>query len=150
MAVVKIPAFPAGVAKGVWANKLASAGVYAVESDLLNYDTGTDIPIFALPDEAVVMGIGLEVVTAFDANNREIRVFDSADTLGMVTFDPSVVGYQEVLAFKRLTKTTGAGGRSASKNIWVDIDSAGGTAGTASVWILFRPNRKMTTRKDLV
>ena len=51
MASVKIPAWPKGVAGNVWANKLANASLYAVESEIINFDTGAAVNIFAIPEE---------------------------------------------------------------------------------------------------
>ena len=79
MAVVKIPAWPKGIAGNVWANKLADASLYAIESEVINYDTGTAIKIFSIPEDTILWSVGLEVVTIFNKPAAEIVVRDTAE-----------------------------------------------------------------------
>lgn len=140
MAVIKIPAFPSGVARGVWANQLARSAVYAIESDAINFDTGTAVNIFSIPEEFVVLGVGVEVVTAFDRDDAHINVQDSAGT-NLAVFDGralSITGFNEYPVLFRTAKTAGVGKR--TRVIQVDVSGAA-TAGIFRVWLKFKPER---------
>jgi len=142
MAAVKLPAWPKGIAGNVWANKLADASVYAVESELFNYDTGTAVALFAIPEDSVILGIGIEVGTAFNGNGTQsVVVQDTGADLAIfgdnVISNASKFVMQPVL--KRYTKAAGAG--VASRAIQVDANAAGASAGTFRIWLQIKPNR---------
>ena len=148
MASVKIPAWPKGVAGNVWANKLADASVYAVESELLNFDTGTAVTIFAVPEDSVILGIGLERVTAFTVTGGEsnIAVLDTAGS-NLVKFgnrELSSVGYTLAPVLRRYSKVAGVPGTSSRA---ITVSTKGLTAGTFRIWLQFKPNRR-TLRSD--
>lgn len=152
MAVVKIPAYPKGVARGVWANKLAQAAIYTVESQAINYDTGTAVNIFSIPEEFVVVGLALEVVTAWadPGTGASLDVQDSAG-VNFATFDVRTLRnagfYNYPGAFLRVAKTAGVGRR--NRLIQVDVNDLGtATAGIARVWLRFKYNRAEAFRTD--
>ena len=154
MAVVKIPAYPKGIARGVWANKLAQAAIYTVESRDINFDTGTAVNIFSIPEEFVIVGLSLEVVTAWadPGTGTNLSVQDSAGT-NLANFDVKqlrVAGFYDYSsAFLRVAKTAGAGKR--NRLIQVDVNSpATPTAGVARVWLRFKYNRAESFRSDYV
>ena len=155
MASVKIPAWPKGVARGVWANRLASAAVYAIESNVINYDTGTSINIFSIPEDSILLGVGLEVVTAFDVYQANIIVKDTAETL--CRFEERAVdttGFRQKNLMKRYAKRSGAG--RGTREIQVDVNTTTGglgttgSAGVGRIWIFLKPNRESPLRKDYV
>ena len=152
MAVVKIPAYPSGVARGVWANKLAEAAVYTVESRDINFDTGVAVNIFSIPEEFVVTGLTLEVSTAWvdPGPDVSLNVQDSAGT-NLALFGAKVLlntgFYKYPGAFLRVAKTAGAGKR--TRVVQVDVnDPATATAGIARVWLEFRYTRRESLRTD--
>ncbi len=152
MAVTKIPAFPKGVARGVWANKLSQAAVYAAESQPINYDTGTSVNIFSIPEEFVITGLALEVSTAWvdPGPDVSLNVQDSAGT-NLALFGARVLRntgfYKYPGAFLRVAKTAGVGKR--TRVIQVDVnDPATATAGVARVWLSFKYDRSESLRDD--
>jgi len=159
MAARKIPAWPKGVAGSVWANKLANASTYAIESDVINYDTGTAVRIFSIPEDTILWAIGLEVVTAFDKPNGTLVVRDTEivlATFGGYRLEPGWTGFVELPVFKRYARFAG-GGAGANPNaapgkmqreLQVDVNGGTGTAGIARVWIKIKPNRADAFRKD--
>ena len=150
MAVRKIPAFPSGIARGVWANKLADAAIYAVESDAINYNDGTAVSLFSIPEEFILLGLGLEVVTAWadPGGNPSLVVQDAVGDLAV--FGPRVlrnVGFYEYPVLRRYAKTAGVGIR--TRLLQVDVNDPGtATAGIARVWLKFKPNRAESLRVD--
>lgn len=151
MAVKRIPAFPSGVAKGVWANKLADAAIYAVESDAINYDTGTAINIFSIPEEFVLLGLGLNVTTAWadPGGNTTLVVQDTAADLAIFGVKQlRSTGQYEYPVLAQYAKTGGAPGKR-NRLIQVDVNDLGtATAGVARVWMKFKPNRAESLRLD--
>jgi hypothetical protein len=153
MASVKLPAWPKGVAGNVWSNALADASVYAFESDLLNYDTGTSVIAFAVPEDTIVLGVGVEIVSAFTGvgGGGEISVQDSASNV-LALFGNSVmdgVGYASVNTLRRYAKSAGSAGVD-SRAIEVDVTAAGASAGTFRLWLQLKPNRRNSVRRDYV
>jgi len=155
MATVKIPAFAKGIAGNVFSNALADASVYAFESDLLNYDTGTSVVAFAVPEDAIVMGVGIEVVTAFTAANAgtSIDVTDSASNIlahfeGIGDLD-TLATFKMLSSLRRYAKTAGSAGVG-SKAIEVDVNQGGASAGTFRIWLQLKPNRRNSLRRDLI
>ena len=146
MAAVKIPAFPKGVARGVWANKLAGSAVYAIESDVINYDTGTAVNIFAIPEGMVLLDIACEVATPFDGASVSLTVQDTSEDLA--NFDVNLTGFFKRGAFKRYALVGGAPGNK-SRSIQVDVNGIAGSAGVARVWLFLKPDRS-AFRKDNV
>jgi hypothetical protein len=157
MASIKLPAWPKGIAGNVWANKLADASVYAVESNVINYDTGTSALIFAIPDDSVVMGVGLELVSDFTGASgaTKVDVTDSAGTIlgsfGVSALDSPASGDFKMLStLKRYAKTAAAGNAGARhKAIEVDVTTGGCSAGTFRIWLQLKPNRN-SLRSDYV
>lgn len=140
MPSVKIPAWPKGVAGNVWANKLASASLYMVESDLLNFDTGIAVNIFSIPEETILTAVGIEVVTA-TTGPGSIVVQDTARDL--ITFGANLTddtGFTLAPVLQRYAKLGGvnAPGKQARA---LQVDVNGLTAGTFRIWIQFKPNR---------
>jgi hypothetical protein len=144
MAAVKIPAFPKGVARGVWANKLAGSAIYAIESDAINYDTGTAVNIFSIPEGLVLMDIGVEIATAFNGASVSLTVQDTAEDLA--NFDVAQAGFFKREAFKRYAVVGDAPGNK-SRSIQIDVNGNTGTAGVARVWLFLKPDRS-AFRKD--
>ena len=142
MAAIKLPAWPQGVAGNVWANKLADASVYAVESNLFNYDTGTAVALFSIPEDSIILGIGIEMVTAMDGGGAQyVQVADTGAVLA--TFGDNVVSnvqfsWQPVL--KRYTKAAGVPGN-APRTIQLNVNDGAAAAGTFRVWLQLKPNR---------
>ncbi len=155
MAVVKIPAYPKGVARGVWANKLAEAAIYSVESRDINFDTGVAVNIFSIPEEFVVTGVELGVSTAWvdPGPDVSLNIQDSAGT-NLALFGAKVLSntgfYKYPGAFLRVAKTGGAAGKR-TRVLQVDVnDPATATAGVARVWLEFRYTRAESFRTDYV
>lgn len=144
MAAVKIPAFPKGVARGVWSNKLAGSAIYAIESDVINYDTGTAVNIFAIPEGMILTDVACEVATAFDGASQSLTVADTAEVLA--NFDVSLTGFFKRGAFKRYAVVGGAPGNK-SRSVYIDVNGAAGAAGVARVWLFVKPDRS-AFRKD--
>lgn len=150
MAVVKIPAWPKGVAGNVWANKLADASLYAVESDLFNYDTGTAVGVFSIPEDSILWAVGVEVVTAFTGANAGTSIVIQDTSEDLATFGYNVLdatGFAEQLQLKRYAKTAGAG--TPARAIQVDMNQGAASAGTFRVWVVLKPNRG-SLRTDFV
>lgn len=142
MAVIKIPAFPSGVARGVWANQLARSAVYAIESDAIAYDAGASANVFSIPEEFVVLGIGIEVTTAFTAGQGGfVNVHDTAGTVIQVFGEKQVekAGFYEYPVLFRTAKTAGAGKR--TRTLQVSVGAGGAAAGAFRVWLKFKPER---------
>mgnify|MGYP001577335791 FL=1 len=147
MAVVKIPAWPKGIAGNVWANKLADASLYAIESEVINYDTGTAIKIFSIPEDTILWSVGLEVVTIFNKPAAEIVVRDTAEVLGRFSGRAlEQTGFVEQMLLKRYAKTAGPGRD--TRQIQVDVNGGTGTAGVGRVWIVIKPSRRQSFKKD--
>ena len=145
MATVKIPAWPKGVAGNVWANKLADASLYAVESDLMNYDTGLAVNVFSIPEDSILWAVGIEVVTAFTGTFASALVVqDTANDLArFLAGDLNATGFVEQMTLTRYAKRAGAGNQPRS----IQIDApAGATAGTFRVWLVLKPNRENSLR----
>ena len=142
MAVIKIPVFPPGIARGVWANQLARSAIYAVESDDINYDTGLAVNVFSIPEEFVVLGLGVEVVTAWTAGQGAFLNVQESGGANIALFSEKVLentGFFEYPVLYRLAKTAGPGKR--TRSIQVDVGGGGGAAGVARVWLKFKPER---------
>ena len=154
MASVKIPAFSKGIAGNVFSNALAESSVYAFESDLLNFDTGTSVVAFAVPEDVIVMGVGIEVVSAFTSANAgtSIDVTDSASNI-LAHFDGigdlDAAGFKMLSSLRRYAKSAGSAGMD-SKAIEVDVNQGGASAGTFRIWLQLKPNRRNSLRKDYV
>ena len=147
MAARKIPAWPRGVAGNVWANKLADASLYAIESDVINFDTGTAVRIFSIPSETILWAAGLEIVTAFNKPNGSVVLRDT--TAVLATFaGPNIesTGFVEQVLLRRYTKVAGPG--KSQYELQVDVNGGAGTTGIARCWIVIKPNREDAFRKD--
>jgi len=148
MAAVKLPAWPKGIAGNVWANKLADASVYAVESEAINYDTGTAVTIFSIPEDSILLGVALEVQTAFDKPQGSIVVQDTlADIVKFADRAFGDTGYTYAPVLRRYAKVAGVG--NTARAIQVDVNGGTGTAGVGRIWLMLKPNRG-SLRKDFV
>ena len=146
MAVVKIPAFPKGIARGVWANDLAQSAVYAQESEAINFDTGAAVNIFSIPEGTVIMGIGLEVVTVWSGGGATMDGGQSLDVndsdAQIAHFGPRqllATGFYEYPVLNRTARTAGAGVRNNLINVDVNAPEEVAIAGVARVWLKFKP-----------
>jgi len=157
MAARKIPAWPKGIAGNVWANKLADASLYAIESDVINFDTGTAVRIFSIPEDTILWAAGLEIVTAFNKPNGSIVLRDTE--IALATFaGPSIeaTGFVEQVLLKRYARFAGSGVGSVGlpgrqqRELQVDVNGGAGTTGIARCWIVIKPNRADAFRKDYV
>ncbi len=155
MAAVKIPAFPKGAASGVWANKLARQAIYAVESDTFNYDTGSSVTIFSVPEEVVILGVGLEVNTVFDGVDPEVVVADSNGTIAIFSEIPLLTAtsvqidiyWQNVCVRYPGTATLGNPPHAITLTATVD---GGASTGTGKIWLKFKPDASRGFKKDYV
>jgi len=145
MASVKIPEFPKGVARGVFANQLAKQAVYAIESDTFNYDTGSSVTIFSVPEGCIILGVGLEVNTIFDGEDPSLVVSDSDGTiadfspaeLGAATATSVPIYWQNVAV--RYPKTTTLGNPPLPISLTMTVDD-GASTGTGKIWLQIRPD----------
>ena len=144
MASVKIPEFPKGVARGVFANQLQKQVVYAVESDTFNYDTGSSVTIFSVPEGCIILGVGLEVNTIFDGVDPSLAVSDSDGTIAVfsdeleVATATSVPIYWQNVAV-RYPKTTTLGNPPLPISLTVTVDG-GASTGTGKIWLKLKPD----------
>ena len=150
MAAVKIPAWPRGVAGNVWANQLARASLYAIESDIINFDTGTSINIFSIPEQTVLWAIGLEIVTAFNAGgSKSIVVKDTSENLAIFGDVIGAAGAVEQLVLKRYAGGSAGVPGVTSRSIQVDVNAGGGTTGVGRVWLVLKPQRSSFRRDNV-
>lgn len=144
MAVRKVPAWPKGVAGNVWANKLSDAQIYCVEGEDFNYDTGTAVTVFAIPEDTVLLGIGLQVTTAFDKPGGSLTVQDTLADIcifGQDVLADSTTrsGYSFQPVYKVYPKF-GTEGKQ-SRLIQIDVNGGTGTAGVGRLTLWMKPNR---------
>ena len=147
MAAVKVPAWPKGVAGNVWANQLADQSSYWIESDLINFDTGTAATIFAIPEDSIILSIGLEVVTALTATAGadQLVVLDTGSSGTLARFGIGQVletGFVIQPVLKRYSKLGGVNAPGNQSRPIQTTPPSSATAGTYRVWLNIKPNRR--------
>ncbi len=151
MASVKVPAFPKGVARGVWANKLSRSAIYVVESDPFNFDTGAAVRLFSVPDNSVVLGLGLEVNTAFDGESPLVTVLDSDGVIASWQDTQALTDTTQIMwvdSVRRYFPSAGAGNQANFLNV-TTVTDAGATTGIGRIWIKIKPDNSRLGKKSV-
>lgn len=143
MGVKKIPVWGRGASYGKSHDAWHGAAVYAVESDSVNYDTGTSVQLFSIPNGTILTGIGLNVETAFTGevgNGSEVIVKDTAENLAIFK-QPALREAREYFypMVKKYAKVAGPG--VGSRDIQVDVNGSA-AAGAFRVILYMRPTLK--------